>query len=100
VTVTIANAGGGVVGQLDLGAMAAGNQTFSWNGQTAGGGTLPPGTYVYSVNAAVAPGTTVTATPYAVVPVTAVSLNGQSGPMLDLGGGLQPVAVSAVQQVF
>jgi hypothetical protein len=34
------------------------------------------------------------------VPVTSVVLGGQSGPMLDLGGGLAPVALSAVQEVF
>jgi hypothetical protein len=42
----------------------------------------------------------VAALPYAVVPVTAVVLGGQNGPMLDVGGGLAPVALSAVQQVF
>ena len=45
-------------------------------------------------------GAAVTATPYAVVPVTGVGLGGQSGPMLDVGGGLAPVPLSAVQQVF
>jgi flagellar basal-body rod modification protein FlgD len=101
VSVTVANSTGSVVAQVDLGPMGAGNQNFSWNGQAANGTALPAGNYQYQVNAAgAAGGTTVTATPYAVVPVTSVVLSGQNGPTLDLGGGLSPVALSAVQQVF
>jgi flagellar basal-body rod modification protein FlgD len=101
VKVTIADSTGNVVAQIDLGSMGAGNQNFSWNGQAAGGAALPVGNYQYQVNAAsAASGTAVTATPYAVVPVTSVVLGGQNGPTLDLGGGLSPVALSAVQQVF
>lgn len=100
VSVTIANPSGVVVGQIDLGPMGSGNQSFAWNGQAADGITLPAGNYVYAVNAAASSGATVTATPYAVVPVTSVVLGGQNGPTLDLGGGLSPVALSAVQEVF
>ena len=101
VVVTIANASGSIVGAIDLGAMAAGNQTFAWNGQTADGTTLPPGNYFYAVNAtAASSGATVTATPYAVVPVTSVEFGGQSGPTLDLGGGLAPVPLSSIKEVF
>ena len=101
VGVTIANSSGSVVATVDLGAMAAGTQNFTWNGQGANGTALPAGNYSYTLNATSAvSGTTVTATPYAVAPVTAVGLGGQSGPTLDLGGGLSPVALSAVQQVF
>jgi flagellar basal-body rod modification protein FlgD len=101
VTVTIANAAGSIIGTIDLGAMAAGNQTFGWNGQDVNGKALPPGNYLYAVNATPASsGATITATPYAVVPVTSVVLGGQSGPILDLGGGLSPVPLSSVQQVF
>jgi flagellar basal-body rod modification protein FlgD len=101
VSVTITNAAGGIVDTVDLGAMSAGNQSFTWNGQGTDGSTQKAGTYSYSINAtAASTATTVTATPYAVVPVTSVVLGGQSGPMLDLGGGLSPVALSAVQEVF
>ncbi|HZK91949.1 MAG TPA: FlgD immunoglobulin-like domain containing protein [Stellaceae bacterium] len=101
VSVTITNSAGSVVGQIDLGAMSAGNQSFSWNGQVADGTALPAGNYTYAINAAAAAGgTAVAATPYAVVPVTSVVLGGQGGPTLDLGGGLSPVALSAVQEVF
>ncbi len=100
VAVTITNAAGQPVANLSLGAMAAGNQSFSWNGAGSNGSTLPPGTYSFSVSAVGNTGAAVSATPYAMVPVTGVTLSGQNGPMLDLGGGLAPVPVSAVQQVF
>jgi len=101
VTVTIANAAGSVIGQIDLGPMSAGNQGFTWNGQNAAGTAQPAGNYQYTVSATAATsGTTVTATPYAVVPVTSVVLGGQSGPTLNLGGGLAPVPLTSVQEVF
>ena len=99
--VTITDASGKLVNVIDLGAMGAGYQNFSWNGQAAGGGAAPAGTYSYAVSTTPASSAaTVTVTPYSVVPVTSVVLSGASGPMLDLGGGLAPVALTAVQQVF
>lgn len=101
VKVTISNASGSIVNIIDLGALGAGNQNFTWNGQSSGGTAQSAGTYSYTINATSASSAaTVTATPYAVVPVTSVVLGGQNGPMLDLGGGMAPVALSAVQEVF
>lgn len=100
VSVTITDGSGNTVTTLDLGAMAAGPNQFSWNGTAASGSQPASGTYHFSINAVGANGSTVSATPYAVAPVTAVALGGQSGPTLELGGGLAPVALSAVQQVF
>jgi flagellar basal-body rod modification protein FlgD len=101
VTVTVANSAGSIIGTMDLGAMAAGNQSFTWNGQSANGTALPAGNYVYAVNATpTTSGATVTTTPYAVVPVTSVVFGGQSGPVLNLGAGLSPVPLSSVQEVF
>lgn len=101
VAVTIANAAGNVVATVDLGPLGAGNQNFTWDGKAADGSTLPTGSYSYAVKPTPASsGAKVTATPYAVVPVTSVVLGGASGPTLDLGGGLSPVPLSAVQQVF
>jgi flagellar basal-body rod modification protein FlgD len=100
VAVTVTDATGKQVATLNLGAMAAGTQNFTWSGAGAGGTTLAPGTYSFAVTATTASGARVSATPYAVVPVTGVALGGQSGPTLDLGNGLAPVALSAVQQVF
>jgi flagellar basal-body rod modification protein FlgD len=101
VKVTVSTSSGSVVDIVDLGAMSAGNQNFSWNGQSAAGAAQSAGTYSYTVNATAASSANkVTVTPYAVVPVTSVGLGGTSGTMLDLGGGMAPVALSAVQEVF
>jgi flagellar basal-body rod modification protein FlgD len=101
VKLTITDAGGSVVSVVDLGATGAGSQNFTWTGQGLDGKAQPAGTYSYSIKATSASSAaTVTATPYAVVPVTSVVLRGQGGTMLDLGGGLAPVALSAVQEVF
>ncbi|MFZ2008270.1 MAG: flagellar hook capping FlgD N-terminal domain-containing protein [Stellaceae bacterium] len=101
VKVTVTNASGSVVDVVDLGAMGAGNQNFAWNGQSLTGAAQSSGTYSYAVKATSASSAnTVTATPYAVVPVTSVVMGGTNGPMLDLGGGLAPVALSSVQEVF
>jgi flagellar basal-body rod modification protein FlgD len=101
VSVTITNAAGSIVDTVDLGAMAAGNQNFSWNGQSTAGTAVPAGTYSYKINAtSTSSAVAATATPYSVVPVTSVVMGGQSGPMLNLGGGVAPVALTAVQEVF
>jgi flagellar basal-body rod modification protein FlgD len=100
VTVTISNQSGSPVATLNLGAMPAGTQSFMWNGAGTSGSQAASGTYNFTINAVGASGSSVTATPYAVAPITAVTLGGQSGPTLSLGGGLAPVALSAVQQVF
>jgi flagellar basal-body rod modification protein FlgD len=101
VKVTVTNSSGSVVDTIDLGALGSGNQTFSWNGQSSSGAAQTAGTYSYSINATSASSANkATATPYAVVPVTSVVMGGTNGPTLDLGGGLAPVALSAVQEVF
>ena len=100
VTVTIGNGGATPVATLNLGAMPAGTQPFVWNGAGSSGSQAASGTYTFTVNAVGASGSSLSATPYAVLPVTAVTLGGQSGPTLDLEGSQAPVALSAVQQIF
>ena len=101
VVVQISDAQGKAVGTLDLGALGAGNQNFSWGGQGANGQAQPAANYTFTVNAtAVKGGSAVTATTFAVAPVTAVLLSGQSGPQLELGGGLAPTPLSSVQELF
>jgi flagellar basal-body rod modification protein FlgD len=100
VAVAINDPAGNTVARLDLGAMPAGTQKFSWTGSGSNGAALAPGTYRFSVSAVGGNGAAVAATPYAVVPVTGVELGGQNGPVLDIGGGLAPVPLSGVQQVF
>ncbi|HEY1795509.1 MAG TPA: flagellar hook capping FlgD N-terminal domain-containing protein [Stellaceae bacterium] len=101
VKVAISNSSGSVVGVLDLGAMSAGTQNFTWNGQSIGGTALAAGSYSFNVVPTTPKGSNaVTATTYSVVPVTAVTLGGTNGTTLDLGDGIAPVALSSVQQVF
>jgi flagellar basal-body rod modification protein FlgD len=100
VTVTIADSTGKTVASLDLGAMPAGTSAFTWNGRAADGSAAAAGTYGFSLSATGTGGAAVAATPYTVVPVTAVVLGGQNGPLLELGGGATPIALSAVQQIF
>jgi len=100
VKVAITDASGNIVQTLDLGPMASGTQTFSWNGTSADGAHLAAGAYGFSLTAAGVNGAAVAASPYAVVPVTAVVLGGKNGPMLELGGGAPPMALSSVQQIF
>jgi flagellar basal-body rod modification protein FlgD len=100
VVVTVADASGNVVNTLNLGALPAGTQSFSWNGQDSTGDAEDPGIYQFAVSAVSSTGASITATPLAVAPVTSVTMGGTNGPMLDLGNGYAPVALSAVQQVF
>jgi flagellar basal-body rod modification protein FlgD len=100
VIVTVADSTGNQLQVLRLGPQQAGTQTFTWNGETADGSTAPAGTYQFTIAAAGAAGSVVTTTSYSVVPVTGVNVGGSNGPTIDLGAGLAPVALSAIQQVF
>jgi flagellar basal-body rod modification protein FlgD len=100
VKVTVSDANGRAVATLDLAAKGAGLQTFTWDGTAPDGTRLPPGNYSFKVTASGMNGAAVTATPSAVAPVIAVTLGGQAEPMVNLGGGLEPVPLTAVQQIF
>jgi flagellar basal-body rod modification protein FlgD len=100
VSVTITDATGKTVATLNLGAMAAGTQSFSWNGSGDGGTRLPSGTYGFSVAALGANGASVGANPLSMVAVQGVTLGGANGPSLQIAGGPAPVPLSAVQQVY
>lgn len=100
VTVAVTDSSGKIVASLDLGAAAAGSQTFTWDSKLLDGSAAASGSYRFTINAVGAAGKSVAGTTYAVAPVTSVALNGTGGPTLDLGGGLGAVALSTVQQVF
>lgn len=100
VQVAITDSTGNTLQTLDLGAQPSGVSTFSWNGIEANGSTAAAGTYQFKIGAVGAAGSTVTATPYSVVPVTGVTLGGTNGPTVDLGGGVAPVGLSSIYQVF
>ena len=100
VTVTVLDSSGSPIRTLDLGAMSTGNQSFTWDGKDTGGNAQPPGAYTYTLTATPAAGGTTRATPFSVAPVLSVVLNAQTGPILNLAGGLASVPLSAVQEVL
>jgi len=99
VTVQIKDSSGAVVRTIDLGAPAAGNTDFSWNGQGDNGATLPPGKYSISATAIVG-GSPQTATTYTSANVEGVSLGANgSPPMIDVGA-LGQIPMSSVFEII
>lgn len=95
VVVSILDASGKVLQQVDIGAQAAGVAAFQWDGAT-GSGTAADGAYTFSVNATRG-AEKVDASPLAFGQVSAVSPTAQ-GAMLAIGG-LGNVALSDIRQV-
>lgn len=91
--VTILNAKGSIVGTLNLGPLSAGQQSFNWDGGTAGN------TYSYQVSATDSSGNAVQATPYTVYDVQGVNVSG-STPTLDVAGFSDVLPASSVQIVL
>ncbi len=100
VTVTVNNSSGKTVDTINLGAMNAGMQSFTWNGSETGGDAAPAGYYTFQVSALGTTGSAITATPYTVVPVAGVTLGGQSGPTVNLAYGLGSVPLSQIYQIY
>ncbi len=92
-TITILNPNGSIADTLQLGSLSAGQQSFSWNGGTAGT------TYSYNITAADSTGAAVTATPYTVYTVQGVNLSGTS-PTLNVAGTAATIPVSSVTTVL
>jgi flagellar basal-body rod modification protein FlgD len=97
VTLSILDSSGKVIQTESLGAKAAGNFGFAWDGATSAGGTATDGTYTFKVEATQG-GQSVTATALQVGTVSAVTRTG-SGFKLDLGA-LGAVDFSAVQEIL
>ena len=55
--ITIENASGEMVRQLDLGQASAGQQAFSWDGEDGNGNALPPGKYYVTAQGSYPSGT-------------------------------------------
>lgn len=72
VKVTISDANGKVVDQLDFGNASAGKVAFSWDGVTADGSKIPVGMYTFAIAAADANGKVVAATANTKVEVASV----------------------------
>ncbi|MEW6387363.1 MAG: flagellar hook capping FlgD N-terminal domain-containing protein [Thermodesulfobacteriota bacterium] len=64
VTVTIANSSGTVVRTLNLGSLAAGDQTLAWDGKNSSGTTVADGTYTFTVTAKDSAGQSIDVTNY------------------------------------
>ncbi len=97
VTATIKDASGATVQTLQLGALPAGSNAFTWNGIATNGSPAPAGTYTVSVTATQA-GTAVDATAQQVGVVTSV-MNSSQGVSLNVGS-LGVFQMSAVTQIF
>lgn len=92
-TVSILNSKGVVEDTINLGQLSAGQQSFSWNGGTAGQ------TYTYQVSASDASGNSVQPTPYTVYNVQGVNVTG-STPTLNVQGSSSVLPVSSVQIIL
>ena len=100
VQVQISNAAGQVVNTLDLGSMAAGVQSFKWNGNDAAGAAAAPGSYTFAVQATDANGASVGAAPFGSGQVVSVMLNGGSSPTLQIQGQNGSIPLSGVVGVM
>jgi flagellar basal-body rod modification protein FlgD len=95
VTVSIIDPNGTVAGTLKLGAMSAGQQTFQWNGGTAGT------TYTYQLSATDSSGAPVPSLQYGVYTVDGVNPSPTgSAPTLSVEGSSLSLNVSSVQSVL
>jgi flagellar basal-body rod modification protein FlgD len=92
VQVSIANANGAVIQSVPVEAVS-GNNTWTWNGATAGGGVAPNGSYTATVTGTSATGTS-TALPFTVSGV--VTGAEQTGGVVQLMFGSQAVGFGSV----
>ena len=93
VTVNVFSPSGAEAGTINLGAMSAGQQSFSWDNGTAGT------QYTYQVDATGASGASVSATPYTVYTVNGVNVSG-STPTLNVEGSSTAIDLSEVATVL
>jgi flagellar basal-body rod modification protein FlgD len=96
VIVDVINASGRIIKTTDLGANAAGIQSFTWDGSTNEGGTAPNGQYTFQVNAKKL-NQTVVVTPLIQATVSGVEVT-SAGPQLSLNNGTN-IALSTVRGV-
>lgn len=97
VLVSIVDASGNVVKQIDMGAQTAGSHTFSWDGKTDSGATAADGTYSLKVTATQGD-KSVTATALQLGTVSSV-VRGSSGVTLSVGQ-LGSFKLSDIQQIL
>jgi flagellar basal-body rod modification protein FlgD len=93
VNVTILSPNGTVAGTESLGALPSGQNSFTWNGGTAGT------TYTYEVSATSAAGVAVSVTPYTVYTVDGVNMSGGTQ-SFNVQGASTAIPVSSIQSVL
>jgi flagellar basal-body rod modification protein FlgD len=93
VSVNVFAANGSLASTLNLGALPAGQASFTYKGGAANAA------YSYQVSATGAAGSAITATPYTVYTVQGVNLSGTS-PTLNVAGQATALPVSSVQTVL
>jgi flagellar basal-body rod modification protein FlgD len=98
VYVNVYDKAGAVVSRVNLGAQAAGNVSFMWDGKDASGKVLPPGTYKFQAQASYGTETKGLAT---MLPANVDSVTlGQNGGELMLNlAGLGSIGLSKVQVI-
>ena len=96
VVVDVINSSGRIIKTANLGANAAGIQTFTWDGSTNEGGVAPNGQYTFQVNAKKL-NQAVAVTPLTQATVSGVELT-SAGPQLSLNNGTN-IAMSTVRGV-
>ena len=96
VTVKVQSPSGQTLDTLQLGAMAAGNQTFTWPNASSYTGTGSP---TFTVTAT-AGGTAVTATPLIVDTVGSVGTNASGAVTVNLSSSGTSVPLTSVQQIY
>lgn len=97
VSLTIRDAAGATVQQLDLGLLNAGEQDFSWDGTTNKGVHAPAGQYAVEATLTHADGSKEALATQVIAPVTAVRLGAQ-GLQVEVAGSAT-VPLSAIRQI-
>jgi flagellar basal-body rod modification protein FlgD len=97
VRVTISDASGGVVYEVDLGAAPEGLTYFSWDGLDSNGTQLSDGAYSYSVSATSA-GQAIESTTMSLAQVASVSLDSDATRLIT--AQLGTIELSDVRQIF
>jgi flagellar basal-body rod modification protein FlgD len=95
-TVKILNEDGETVRTIPMGYLAAGSQSFQWDGLDSSGNSMDSGVYTFQISALSESGAQVTASTCISGTVTGVNLEGST---VNLYVGAIPVAMSAVQSI-
>ena len=98
VSVTVKDSSGATVRTINLGALGAGVQDFSWDGQTDSGSQAAAGSYSYSVTAKAA-GNSVSATAYSAQQVVGVAPQSDGSLQFLLSNGSQ-IGFSSIAQIL